>query len=125
MLPAWAQHLPADVDPDGLDLTAAGNLTAAATDIWRRDPDRPILQDVDGSWTSGGELEAITTDRARRLRAAGLSPGDRVVLCAGTSGALVCAYLAVLRAGLVAVPVNPSYTRGEVQRLVRAARPAA
>jgi malonyl-CoA/methylmalonyl-CoA synthetase len=47
-----------------------------------------------------------------------------VVLCAGTSAALVCAYLAILRAGLVAVPVNPSYTRAEVQRLVRAARPA-
>ncbi|HET9719942.1 MAG TPA: AMP-binding protein [Solirubrobacteraceae bacterium] len=100
-------------------------LTAAALAHWRRRPARPVLQDVDGTWLTGAQLEARSSDAARRLRAAGLGSGDRVVLCAGTSAALVVAYLGVLRAGLVAVPVNPGYTRPEVERLVRAARPAA
>ncbi len=120
----WARHLPEGLDPDTLDLVAGGSLTAVAVSNWRADPARPVLQDVDGCWISAGELDADSSERARRLRAAGLIPGDRVVLCAGTSAALVCAYLAILRAGLVAVPVNPAYTRAEVQRLVRAARPA-
>jgi malonyl-CoA/methylmalonyl-CoA synthetase len=121
--PDW--HLPVGLDPDTLDLLAGGNLTTVALSNWRADPARPILQDVDGTWLSGAQLEAESTERARRLGAAGLIPGDRVVLCAGTSAALVGAYLAILRAGLVAVPVNPTYTRGEVQRLVTAARAVA
>ena len=47
------------------------------------------------------------------------------MLCAGTSLAMVSAFVAALRAGLVVVPVNPSYTRGEVERIVAAARPVA
>jgi malonyl-CoA/methylmalonyl-CoA synthetase len=105
--------------------SAAGSLSAAALAHWRRDPARPALQDVDGTWLTGAQLEARSSHVARRLRAAGLSPSDRVVLCAGTSAALVVAYLGVLRAGLVAVPVNPAYTRREMERLVLAARPAA
>ena len=47
------------------------------------------------------------------------------MLCAGTSLAMVSAFIAALRAGLVVVPVNPAYTRGEVERIVAAARPVA
>ncbi|HWD65060.1 MAG TPA: AMP-binding protein [Solirubrobacteraceae bacterium] len=125
MAPAWSEHLPAGLDASSLDLTAGQNLIAVAASHWRREPARPVLQDLDGTWISGEQLAGETSEHARRLGAAGLIPGDRVVLCAGTSAALVGAYLAVLRAGLVAVPVNPSYTRPEVQRLVAAARPAA
>jgi malonyl-CoA/methylmalonyl-CoA synthetase len=107
------------------ELLAGASPTAPAVARWRRDPARPVLQDIDGSWLSGGQLQASSSNVARRLLAAGLSSGDRVVLCAGTSAALVVAYLGVLRARLVAVPVNPGYTRGEVERLIRAARPAA
>src|SRR5947209_17874703 len=116
MRPQWAQHLPAGRDPDAPDLLAGGNLTAVAAGNWEADRSRPVLQDIDGTWISAGELDELTSERARRLGAAGLIPGDRVVLCAGTSTALVCAYLAVLRAGLIAVPMNPSYTRAEVHR---------
>jgi malonyl-CoA/methylmalonyl-CoA synthetase len=37
----------------------------------------------------------------------------------------VIAYLAALRAGLVLVPINPAYTRSEVQRIVADAAPSA
>jgi malonyl-CoA/methylmalonyl-CoA synthetase len=103
----------------------AENLASAALTHWRRDPDRPILRDVDGTWLTAEQLQDDSSDLARRLGAAGLSPGDRVILCAGTSAALVRAYMGMLRAGLVAVPVNPGYTRHEVERLVKAARPSA
>ncbi len=123
--PPWAVHLPRGLNPAALDLTGGGNLTAVAAAGWRQDPEHRVLQDIDGTWVSAGRLDERTADVARRFEAAGLTPGERVVLCAGTSAALVCAYLGVLRAGLTAVPVNPTYTRTEVQRLVRAARPAA
>jgi malonyl-CoA/methylmalonyl-CoA synthetase len=101
------------------------NLASAALTHWRQDPARPILQDIDGTWLTAEQLQEASSDVARRLGAAGLSPGDRVILCAGTSAALVRAYIGVLRAGLVAVPVNPGYTRHEVERLAKAARPSA
>jgi malonyl-CoA/methylmalonyl-CoA synthetase len=125
VIPAWAKHLPADVDRTSLDLQSGANLTAVARSNWLADPRRGAIQDVDGRRTSAGELDEVTSEGARRLGAAGLGPGDRVVLCAATSSALVIAYLSVLRAGLVAVPVNPGYTVHEVRRIVRASRPAA
>ena len=102
-----------------------GNLAAVAVAAWAANARRPVLRDTDGTWLTGEQLETSSSGVARRLGAAGLSPGDRVVLCADSSAALVLAYLGTLRAGLVAVPVNPAYTRGEVQRLVDGARPAA
>jgi malonyl-CoA/methylmalonyl-CoA synthetase len=83
------------------------------------------VRDVDGRWAGGGELAERSAREAGGLRAAGLQPGDRVVLCAGTSLAMVSAFVAALRAGLVVVPVNPAYTRAEVERIVVAERPIA
>jgi malonyl-CoA/methylmalonyl-CoA synthetase len=80
---------------------------------------------VDGRLLRAEEVGERVELGAARLAAAGLAPGSRVVLCAGTSAALVCAYLAVLRAGLTAVPINPAYTEREVTRIVQAARPGA
>ena len=83
------------------------------------------MRDIDGRWLTGGELEELTRSAAARLTGAGIVAGDRIVLCAGTSAALVCAYIAALRAGLVVVPINPGYTATEVRRIVDAARPTA
>src|SRR5512139_2178390 len=47
-----------------------------------------------------------------------LQPGDRVALALSNTPAFVTAYFAVLRAGLVAVPVNTGYTGHEMGRLV-------
>lgn len=125
MHPAWAAHLPPGVTPASLDLLSGRSVAAVAVAAWRQSPLRPVLMDTDGTWLTGEQLETGSSDVARRLGAAGLSPGDRVILCAGTSAAWLIAYLGLLRAGLVAVPVNPGYTRHEIERLVRAARPSA
>lgn len=69
--------------------------------------DRPVLLLPDRQITYGELGE--TVGRARGgLAAAGLTPGDRVLLVAGNSEAFVVAYLGCLSSGLVAVPVNPA-----------------
>ncbi len=118
-------HLPPGVRAAAIDLLADGSLTGRWTRHWRERPAWPQLQDIDGTWISSAELEQRTRLIAERLRAAGLTAGERLVLSGGASAQFVIAYIAALRAGLVVVPANAGYKRPEVQALVRAARPAA
>ncbi len=111
--------------PPAVELLPAASLADRFRLRWRSDPHRPLLRDVDGRWLSGGELDERSGAAALGLRRAGLVPGDRLVLCGSSSAAFVVAYVAALRAGLVTVPINPAYTRAEVQRIVADARPAA
>lgn len=59
-------------------------------------------------------LDGAVTRAAAALLASGLGAGDRIALQLPTGLEFVAMYLAVLRAGLVAVPVNPAYTAAEV-----------
>jgi long-chain acyl-CoA synthetase len=83
----------------------------------RSAPQRVAL--VDGATRlSYAELDRQTTSAALALAGSGLHPGDRVALQLGTTADLVLLYLGALRAGLIAVPMNPSYTAPEVEYLV-------
>ncbi len=121
----WEVHLPPGADPGRLDLLAEGSLPAA----WRRRaqaaPDRPSLWDASRGWTTRARLEEASRLAAGRLHRAGLRPGDRVLCSAGTSLALVEAYVGLLRLGAVAVPVNTAYTQREVAHIVADAEPRA
>jgi long-chain acyl-CoA synthetase len=65
------------------------------------------------------ELDASVDAAATSLRAQlHLHAGDRVALVLANSPAFVIAYFAVLRAGLVAVPINTGYTPIELSRLL-------
>lgn len=119
----WSRHLPPGTDPAGLDLLARRSLPAAWAQHWRDDPDVPVLRDVDGTWWTRGALDEVSSDRARRLLAAGLRPGDRVVLSGPPSVDLVAAHCAALRAGFVVVPVNSAYSAREVGVIVEDAAP--
>ena len=123
--PAWAGHLLARSRFHTADLLADASLPGRLVRRWGERPSWRQLQDVDGTWIESDELEQRTRAGAQRLRAAGLQPGDRFVLSAGSSARLVVAYVAALRAGLVVVPLNTAYTRVEVERIVRDAQPAA
>jgi malonyl-CoA/methylmalonyl-CoA synthetase len=123
--PAWARHLPPGLEAARLDLLADEGLTRCWSRRWRERPAMPQLRDLDGAWITGGELEERTRAKALGLLAAGLAPGDRLLLSAGSSADLVIAYVAALRAGVVVVPLNPAYTEPEVARVVRDATPAA
>ncbi|MCW3812902.1 AMP-binding protein [Micromonospora sp. DR5-3] len=84
--------------------------------------DRPALHWRDQTLT-WSQLDAAVTDTARAL--AGTVPpatGDahppRVAIAFGNTPDFVVTYLAVLRAGLVAVPVNPGFTARELRHVL-------
>ncbi|HVU90642.1 MAG TPA: AMP-binding protein [Jatrophihabitans sp.] len=103
----------ADGRPDGSVLGPSDLLRRRA----REAPGRLAL--VDGpTRLTWAELDRLVTSAALSLHARGLEPGDRLALCLPTGRDFVALYLGGLRAGLVVVPVNPSYTAPEVEHLV-------
>ncbi len=124
MTAAWAAHLPAGTDADDVDLLAAGNLPRAWTRHWATSPSRTAVADDDG-WITGGELEDRSRRVAARFAAAGLAPGDRILVSSAASVPLVVAHVAALRLGLVVVPANTAYRARELAHLVGDAAPAA
>jgi long-chain acyl-CoA synthetase len=74
---------------------------------------------IDGArrWT-WSELQQTVADLAAGLVDAGLQPEDRLALQAPSTAEFVAVYLAALQAGLVVVPVNPSYTVPELEHIL-------
>jgi len=68
--------------------------------------DRPALFDGDRT-ISHGELVVRVEAAAADLIARGVTPGDRIGLCAANSADHVIAYLAIMRAEAVWTPLNP------------------
>ncbi len=105
--------------PDSRDNVAALVRRAA-----REHPDHPAL--VAGSHGRTGPADRLTwsaLDRrvdavARGLLDRGLRAGDRVALRMGNTLNFPVAYFAILRAGLVVVPVNPAYTARELRHIL-------
>ncbi|HEX2163982.1 MAG TPA: AMP-binding protein, partial [Thermoanaerobaculia bacterium] len=75
-----------------------------------------------GRWTYG-ELFAAAERVAEELRRRGLEPGDRVALQVGNRPEMVVLFLAVLRLGAVALPVNTGYRARELAHVARDAEP--
>ena len=97
-----------------LFLTLTGHLDAGA----------PFLLTESKTWTFGDLLE-VTERMAGSLEAAGVEPGDRVVVVLRKSPYAVAVYLACLRIGAIYVPINPDYTSGEVSFFIEDAAPTA
>jgi malonyl-CoA/methylmalonyl-CoA synthetase len=108
-----------------VDLLVRRCLPAAWVAHWRRSPDRPVVRDPGGGWLTGLDLLDRTAAVAGRLAAAGVRPGDRVLLSGPATADLVVAHCAALRAGCVVVPVNAAYTRREVELIAADASPRA
>ena len=77
-----------------------------------------IVDDANGVYLSWAELDAAVDGLARGLSVAGLVAGQRVAFALGNSPAFVVTYLAVARAGLVSVPMNPRSATGEIARML-------
>ncbi|HET8682613.1 MAG TPA: AMP-binding protein, partial [Micromonosporaceae bacterium] len=122
--PHWRAHLPPGMDPAEVDLSAGRTLPGAWTAAWAADPARPVLVTVDGGRVGAAELADRTAAAAGRYAAAGLEPGDRLVMSAAASLDLVVAYVAALRYGLTVVPVNTAYAGPELAAVVAGAKPA-
>ncbi|MBV8149693.1 MAG: acyl--CoA ligase, partial [Candidatus Eremiobacteraeota bacterium] len=61
---------------------------------------------------------------ARRLAQTGVGRGDRVVIYCENRLGLALSYVAALRLGAIAVPINPLYRRVELSHVLRDAEPA-
>jgi malonyl-CoA/methylmalonyl-CoA synthetase len=83
-----------------------------------------VLSTLDGGAISAGELAERTAAAAGRFAAAGLKPGDRVLMSAGPSLDLIVAYVGALRYGLTVVPANTAYTGHELGLVAADATPA-
>jgi long-chain acyl-CoA synthetase len=75
-----------------------------------------IAGDTTLTWTN---LDTRVDAVADRLRAAAVGPGDRVALVLGNTIDFAVSYFGILRAGLVAVPLNPGYTADELSYALR------
>ena len=89
----------------------------------RRGPDAPALQLPDGATLSHAALLAAAERLAGALAARGLSRGDRLALWLGNREETVLAYLAALRLGAVALPLNLAYRRQELAHVLADAEP--
>lgn len=84
------------------------------------------------SWGSGAaplhyswyDLDAGSARIANLLLDQGMAPGNRVLVQVEKSAEALMLYLAVLRAGLVFVPLNPAYREAEMRYFVEDAQPA-
>jgi len=77
--------------------------------VARQSPEAPALVITsDRIPVSYRELMRLVDDLAGQLRRAGLGPGDRIALRAGSNAEFVVGLLAASRADLIAVPLDPA-----------------
>ena len=93
------------------------DLADLVADAARERPDHLALVEAGGRSLTWAELDAEVARIATGLGAAGVVAGHRVLLAVGNRIEFVTTYLGVLRARLVAVPVNPRATAGELARM--------
>ncbi|GAB4010758.1 AMP-binding protein [Nocardioides ultimimeridianus] len=93
----------------------AGEISLPAhVEHWARErPDRPALAFA-GAEMSYAELADRVAAVAGWLEGAGVRPGDRVAVLLPNCPQFVIAFLAILRAGAVHVPVNPMFKAAEL-----------
>jgi long-chain acyl-CoA synthetase len=82
----------------------------------RPDADALVVGATRLTWA---EVDAAVDAAASGFALEGLRVGDRVGLLLGNRPEFVIAYFGALRAGLVAVPLNPGFTAPEISRLMR------
>src|SRR5215211_3944867 len=90
------------------------NLAALLFDVARRLPEQPAVSDDLNFWNYRELAERIAR-LAGGLRARGLAPGDRVLLCLENCGEFFELLFACWDAGLCAVPANARLHPREVE----------
>jgi long-chain acyl-CoA synthetase len=97
------------------------NLADLVSEAAARRPGHAALIAEEGSDVASltwADLDAEVNAAAAGFQARGLVPGDRVAMVLGNRWEFVAAYFGALRAGLVAVPLNPGLTEFELTRLL-------
>jgi long-chain acyl-CoA synthetase len=105
---------------DGTPAHVAGLVTLAAAST----PDHPAIVDVTSAVTlTWAEFDAVATAEAKRLRAAGVADGDRVLVRLGNGAAFCAAVIGALRAGAVVVPFGTVAVVRELEIVLEDCRP--
>ncbi len=86
--------------------------------------DEPWIVARDGSTISYRAVEGASARVVGLLRSLGVRPGDRVATQVDKSPAALLAYLGVVRAGAIFLPLNPAYRKDEVEYFLGDAEPA-
>jgi long-chain acyl-CoA synthetase len=94
------------------------NVAAVLHDLAAQCPAHPVLR-AGNREVSYRELDAASARVAALLHANDVLPGDRVLLLFPNVPEFAAAYYGVLRAGGVAVPVDPLLTRTEIAAILR------
>ena len=97
---------------------AMHDLADLVTEAAAESPDKLAVVEAGGRSLTWAELDDEVGRVATGLAAAGMVAGYRVLLAVGNRIEFVTTYLGILRAQLVAVPVNPRATVGELARLI-------
>jgi len=114
-VPIWFASYPAGV-PKTIDPDAFPSLAAMLIDACRQHAARPAFESL-GARMSYAEWERDSKDFAAFLiEQVGCRAGDRVALMLPNMLAYPVTFLGTLRAGLIAVNVNPLYTPRELQQ---------
>ena len=88
-------------------------------------PDAPALGDSLGMRWSFADLDCASHEAAALLFAAGVRPGDRVLMLSENCATAVAMLFAAWHLGAVIIPVNARQTQAEVARILAHAAPAA
>lgn len=97
----------------GPPLAGTNPIKILLSDELARRPDRPALVSAK-SQLNWRQLHELSTRLASQYLSLGLAPGDRVASLMPNRPALVIHYLACLKAGLVATPLNYRYMPPEI-----------
>ncbi len=109
----WVEHYPAGVASE-IDADAYPNISAMVDEAIAQFGDAPAVTSFGASLSyaqMGAKADAFA---AYLVHACGLNPGDRVAIMSPNLLQYPVALLGVLRAGLIAVNVNPLYTPREL-----------
>ncbi|NYZ17265.1 malonyl-CoA synthase [Azospirillum sp. RWY-5-1] len=110
------------------DRPTSANIYALFRSRFPADTGRPFIEVPDDQpggprvW-SYADLDAATGRYARLLADLGVRKGDRVAVQVEKSPESIVLYLATVRAGGVYLPLNPAYTRAEVEYFLTDAEP--